>query len=60
MHKQGFISVNMKSYMTPDNVKARTKANAKMHKTSHPLRLIITSNNHLTGKVTEIAGQRAE
>ncbi len=49
MCKQDFISVNMKSYMTSDNVKAgKLKTNPKMHKTNHPIRLIIASNNHPT------------
>ena len=56
LHKKGFIDDMVKQYMMPNIAEqGKVKANPKIHKTNIPLRTIISSINHPTAKLAEVA-----
>ena len=56
MHSKGWISDNLKRYMTPSLVyQGKVKANPKMHKNDMPIRTIISGINHPTERMAEVA-----
>ena len=56
LFNKGLIDDKLKQYMMPNNTRAGVvKANPKMHKENNPMRIIVSSLNHPTEKIAEVA-----
>ena len=56
LHRNGCIDDQTRKYMLPNNPRhGKVKANPKMHKQDNPIRTIVSSINHPTEKLAEVA-----
>ena len=56
LHQSGMIDDELKQYMMPNNInQGRVKANPKILKQNNPIRTIISTVNHPTEKMAEVA-----
>ena len=61
MYNKGMIDAKMKTYMMPSNPHAgKVKGNPKVHKKGTPMRIIVSSINHPTEKIAEVAEKELE